>query len=432
MKNVVSTSSLTVVALVIGALSAQAGQPPLLPAPAPTGLTASTYAVGDRLKIAFFEEVPGSGAPGSMAGLIERSELSGDYVVQTDGSVTLPLVGSLAMVGQTVAQIEEAATAEYTRRWGGGPIRVAIHLVDREPVYVSGPVPKPGTYKFVPGMTVIHALTLADGDVPSADQWKLLDTTRERERLNKSSERIRRLQAKAEVLRAEREGRDPSATLQLASTNGDAPAPELIATESNFRSLERQRRELQLAAADRIAAQAKAELVLLREKLAHHEAVLREKFDRVNEVQALKARGATTDMVIHMARSELGEARGRWHEARLIVAQTERRLSDSAQEKARITVEATIDRERELKDIAQAVAEEEITRATIGHLLATSTFAVPEARRYPLSYHILRRTQAGLRRIPAEDVTELEPGDVVLVANDRAAVAGVRDPGASN
>jgi len=82
---------------------------------------------------------------------------------------------------------------------------------------------------------------------------------------------------------------------------------------------------------------------------------------------------------------------------------------------------------REIKDLQQAIAEEEITRATIGHLLTTAAYASTEqSPDSKMSYWILRRGSSGLRRLPAEDVTVLEPGDVVLVTTTRPEMAGAR------
>lgn len=401
-------------------------------ASAASGLShdAPAYAIGDRLKISFFEAVGSSAGGPTLRSLIERSELSGEYVVQADGTVFLPLVGALTVIGQSTAQIEEAVTAQYGSNWNGGQIRVSIQIVEREPIYVSGPVPKPGIFKFVPGMTVIHALTLAGGDNPAAsgDQWKLLDAARERERLDKSNERLKRMQAKTEVLEAERDGRspaNPNPLIALAGTNG---ASAIVTAESRVRILERERRTIQLLELEKTAIQTKAELVILRDKLQNLEAGVREKAERLQEIVALRTRGTTTDVTFHMARTELTEARTRWHEARLAVSQSERKLDNTAQEKARLNIEAMIEREKELKDLRQAMAEEEITRATIGHLLTTSAYAVSAAATPAgmMSYFILRRSQNGLRRLPAETVTELEPGDVVLVAASRSEMVATR------
>jgi polysaccharide biosynthesis/export protein ExoF len=421
-------------ALAAGALAAHAATPSrdsTSPTPPTGGLAIGqdtpAYAIGDRLKITFFETVGAGPTGGSLGTLIERTELSGEYVVQQDGSVFLPLVGSLTVVGQTLTQIEEALMAEYSRRWNGGQIKASIQVLEREPIYVSGPVPKPGTYKFVPGMTVIHALTLAGGEAASSDQWKLLDATRERERLSKSTERLKRLQAKVEVLRSERDGRAPAVSNQLNELVGRAGAQELMTAESRLRTLERERRGLQLLALEKTAAQSRAELVILRERLQNLENGMREKAERMQEIVALRGRGVTTDTNFHMTRTELTESRNRWHEARLAVSQTERRLDDVAQDKARLNVEVMIEREREIKDLQQAIAEEEITRATIGHLLTTAAYASteqpPDGK---MSYWILRRGSSGLRRLPAEDVTVLEPGDVVLVTTTRPEMAGAR------
>src|ERR1700754_2433087 len=54
-----------------------------------------TITIGDRLKIAFFQDLrPGTNSDnGVFANLIKRAELTGEYVVQQDGTLYLPLIG---------------------------------------------------------------------------------------------------------------------------------------------------------------------------------------------------------------------------------------------------------------------------------------------------------------------------------------------------
>ena len=50
---------------------------------------------------------------------------------------------------------------------------------------VAGDIAQPGNFRYVPGMTVMHALALAGAsDRVGTDQWRQLDLTRERERLH--------------------------------------------------------------------------------------------------------------------------------------------------------------------------------------------------------------------------------------------------------
>src|SRR3954466_15707033 len=102
-------------ALAVGALAAHAATPSrdsTSPTPPTGGLAIGqdtpAYAIGDRLKITFFERVGAGPTGGSLGTLIERTELSGEYVVQQDGSVFLPLGGPPPGGGPTPPQIEGA------------------------------------------------------------------------------------------------------------------------------------------------------------------------------------------------------------------------------------------------------------------------------------------------------------------------------------
>src|SRR5215212_255792 len=81
------------------------------------------YAIGDRLKITFFEQLQselrgGGGQPAKvLSTLVERAELTGDYVIQQDGSVFLPLLGPVPVVGHTPQQFEEALADAFSRHW---------------------------------------------------------------------------------------------------------------------------------------------------------------------------------------------------------------------------------------------------------------------------------------------------------------------------
>src|SRR5215212_8743453 len=247
------------------------------------------YAIGDRLKITFFEQLQsdlrgGQAAAKVMSTLVERTELTGEYLVQQDGSVFLPLLGPVPVVGHTPRQLEEALADAFSRHWNG-QVKVSIQLTEREPIYVTGSVAKPGTYKHVPGMTVLHALTLA-GSVEGAgtDHWKLLDGARERERMRKSAERLKRLLARTEVLKSERDGRAPAAPIQLVDLIGQPAAQDLVATEERLRALERAKRKDQDAALDAMLAALRNELAIQREKMLQIETGMKEKAERVQEM----------------------------------------------------------------------------------------------------------------------------------------------------
>jgi hypothetical protein len=106
-------------------------------------------------------------------------------------------------------------------------------------------VVKTGSYKHIPGMSVLHALILAGAlETAAGDEWRLLDLAREKERLLKSTERLSRLMARTELLKGERE--------ELASPGktAGADAKGRLAEAKILLRLENARRAEQEAAVD--------------------------------------------------------------------------------------------------------------------------------------------------------------------------------------
>ena len=71
------------------------------------------YAVGDRLKIMFFEQLSAN-SRAVLSQLIERSEMTGEYQIQEDGYVFLPLLGPVSAASKSYDQLQADP-----RRWRG-------------------------------------------------------------------------------------------------------------------------------------------------------------------------------------------------------------------------------------------------------------------------------------------------------------------------
>jgi polysaccharide export outer membrane protein len=116
---------------------------------------------------------PGDVIAISVAGL---SDMNLQAPVQMDGTLSVPLVGALTVTGLTLAEARaEIQTAIASRLLPGflPDGREVTHSVQREqvsaailsyrPVFVSGPVVRPGEVSFRPGMTVRQAVAAAGG-----------------------------------------------------------------------------------------------------------------------------------------------------------------------------------------------------------------------------------------------------------------------------
>ena len=81
--------------------------------------------------------------------------------VSPDGTVQLPLVGSVPAVGLTLDEIRREVNARYRTRLRG--VEVTPILLERAPrfLYVVGEVDNPGSFEMTGPTTVIQALALA-------------------------------------------------------------------------------------------------------------------------------------------------------------------------------------------------------------------------------------------------------------------------------
>ena len=219
-------------------------------------------AIGDRLKVTVFEIMSGQNQTEAWANsLVERLELSGEYTVERDGSLSISFVGPIQATGKTQLQIEKLLEESYARLMGI-KAKVTIRLLEREPIYITGSGMKPGYVKFTPGMIALQAIALAGGLDRSAD-WARIDLARERERLLKSREKARVLHARLRILLTERGEK---------VLEGDIDAT-ILANELALRTSEQQRHNAQVDGLSTALEMTTHELILLRERLMSAEII---------------------------------------------------------------------------------------------------------------------------------------------------------------
>lgn len=392
---------------------------------AETGRPAS-YAIGDKLKIMVFEQLHPEARDKEerrdiVASAVERSELSGEYVVQEDGNIYVPLTGAVAVAGMSFRELDRALSETLSGRLNG-VVRVGIQLLEREPVYVLGSVARPGPYKHTPGMSVLHVLALAGAvDTVPQDRWRLLDTAREKERLLKSSERLTRSLARMATLLGERDAAPDGSrttTKHLFDLVGTPAGQARLVEADAFRQVERSKRTRQEAAIEADIASYQGELTIQRTKLTQVESNIGDRILRFNHLSKLRERGATTDVTYYASLTDLGDARERIQDSKSMVAQTEHRISDLRHAHLRLAIDADVDREREIRELQGVIDEEELTRALVSAALTQLPGALGRdaGGGKDMGLTILHRTPWGLKRRAAQEDSILEPGDVLQIA----------------
>lgn len=399
---------------------------------APTTPSGQQFAVGDKIKLTFYEKLQDSEAEKwnrGGSGFQQRPELSGDFTVQDDGTLSFPLLGTFQVQGQTPEVLQLMLASQFeklTKRKGFA----AVMGVERPPVYVLGPVKNPGAFKFAPGMTVFHAVALAGGfEKQGLEGWQQLEAVRESIKQRASYEAIAELLARKIVLIAERDHIDAKPSLQLVQMVGDVEARGLIATELARRQpIIEARRSASRTQADTVA-QVRQEVDMMGDKMRPLDNLIRMRGDRVAAFNRLMAQGTLGRPQIMQAQSDLADAEMRKQDAVNQITVAKQRLGQLETEEQRTAAQIRGDLETAILGVEQQIAadtrESETSSGVLGALRVTPIAFGGGARVTSdgdqATYEIVRQTAQGPKTIAATGTTQLRPGDLVRIAPKEAA-----------
>lgn len=134
--------ALALLAVAAGAASAQT-------ASADTPAPANSLLPGDVVRVAIWQE----------------EDLSGDYVVDEDGSVVLPLLGRRQVVGIEPDRLRERLTEEFSEYL----VNVAVNVTLLRRVVVLGEVRVPGQYTIDATQSLADLIARAQGITPDGN-----------------------------------------------------------------------------------------------------------------------------------------------------------------------------------------------------------------------------------------------------------------------
>ena len=108
---------------------------------------------GDKVRVTIFDE----------------DDLSGEFDVNDQGEVSLPLLGQVEAGGKTLAEFQALMTQKYGGSFLVNP-RISVEVLNYRPFFILGEVKNPASYPCTSGMTVINAVALAGGYTPRANK----------------------------------------------------------------------------------------------------------------------------------------------------------------------------------------------------------------------------------------------------------------------
>jgi protein involved in polysaccharide export with SLBB domain len=101
-----------------------------------------------------------------------EADISGEYEVDANGFVSVPLAGHVKAAGLTTRQLEGAIAAALAKGIVRDP-RVNVEIALYRPFYILGEVKKSGEYPYRLGLTVMDAVATAGGFTYRANEGKV-------------------------------------------------------------------------------------------------------------------------------------------------------------------------------------------------------------------------------------------------------------------
>ena len=123
------------------------------PAPCATAAAPETAVAGYRL------------GPGDLVRVIvfRQPDISGEFRLDGDGDLALPLAGEIRAGRLTTRELEQAIGARLRDANYLLNPQVSIQVLTYRPFYIVGEIRRPGEYEYQNGMTLINAVALAGG-----------------------------------------------------------------------------------------------------------------------------------------------------------------------------------------------------------------------------------------------------------------------------
>lgn len=358
--------------------------------------------------------------------IFQYPELSGDYKVRANGTISIATVGDIPVNGLSTNEIANQISERFVRAGISSKPGTSVEVLETRPIYVLGDVQKPGEYTFRPGMTALQVVSLAGGWLRFNDPGLMrLD----RDSINITGE-MRTLVRRYSELTARR----ARLNAELAMTNeiqlpidlvrrsqSDSAVKQLIDEERSLLNIRVDALKTQIDSLTQNRDLYEREIQLTTRQIAANKAQSASVDRELAEVRVLVKRGLTTTS--RLSNLERMQAQLDMNEqgfqmlilrSRQSITQADQRIFDLKSERnASLTAEVQKTR-MDLDDVAVRFETNRSllveARVTIPTLVGNSDGTL-ETR----SLTVTRMEDGKARTIEAEEHTELLPGDVLRV-----------------
>ena len=353
-------------------------------------------------------------------------DLTGDYRVNPDETLSIPALGRVSIGGVTAAELE-IVLAERAAKITGRESYITVEVAEYRPIFVSGLVSRPGSHAWQPGMTVLHAVTLLGGIYRATAETGggvVIGADGEILRLRRAINDIKRSMAVLARYRAERADQGTIAVPEeLSALVGKVEAQSLIAEQTSVLANRRSSLTAQLAALERAKAIGQQEVAGLTAQGQRLREVLEQRRSYKKNIEGLQAKGYVRAERTMDETSKLVELEDRATTVSVGIARVQGMLVGIERDLIGLRQDRMVEIDQEIfklnKENAQLELEIEGARNAYFKITgapAPMTFGDKEAPKTTLVEYQVVRYEAGVQSSSKVDqFTRLKPGDIVIV-----------------
>lgn len=146
------------IAMVLGIAFTQTPSAAIAESPSPAFSPSGPYILGpnDKVRVKVYGE----------------GDITGEYEVDGNGNVSIPLAGRIRAAGLTTKQLESAIRSALSKGIVRNP-NVNVDVATYRPYYILGEVKNSGEYPYKVGLTVLDAVATAGGFTYRANEHKV-------------------------------------------------------------------------------------------------------------------------------------------------------------------------------------------------------------------------------------------------------------------
>lgn len=350
---------------------------------------------------------------------LEWPAVSGEYVIDASGNLTLPFAGKLSTIGKTSGQISELIAKQLQKKFGmARPPEASVQIIEHRPFFVTGDVDEPGSFPYVSDLTILKAIAIAGGHVTQSDRRTDREVMDARGNiLVLDNQRIFLLAKRARLI-AERDGK---AQLDLTPELEKASARTSIFDDENtILQVRKRKMELQLTALKDLRALLALEIESMEQKAdlqKHQVGLAREEFEKVG---SLAKKGLVVSTRMLSSERTVADLEGRLLDLESAILRAKQDVSETQQDEINIKNSFENDIAIELQSVEAELKEVAFKMQTQLDLMS-ETLGVAEQQQSQdgagseAQYTLVRQQNGKLEELQVDENTAVLPGDVVKV-----------------